>query len=224
MSSSGYRRPTLSFFEYSQPEPVPEKKQASRMAQLRTSVYDTAQRTVQFHLREVGFYKTTCPWKSELWLFGNTSDHVSVAIKVLKFQPYIYVERPKYAPDFFASKLKAALPAVFTRLEYVDLVPLVGFFNNIPRPLCKIYYSDPCQLTQLLSHFQNTDFQTEQDRSKLEVYHENWAPEALFLHTSGLKLQQWTRVHLKRVVKTQQTVCQLEAEHYWNHWAISILS
>ena len=182
------------------------------MLNLRTKVF-TKPRVLVFHLREVVCCSVLNKWTKEIWLFGNTRDRHSVAVKIVDFLPYFYVDKIDMNPTELKSMLNSELRGCVLDIQPAALVPVIGFYDNKPRDLYKITYKNATNLNQIRNFLNNHMFKVVDVPMKIRLYHDDWTIENLFLHSSRLKLQEWTEVigsyhYGTDVVST----CQLELE------------
>lgn len=178
-----------------------------------------------FHLREVKFASYDNKFKKSLWLFGNTPQRNSVAVEVTGFRPWFYVEyKEELLPtdekiESFRSvlnedlKFKESFPDVVESLELVtDLVPVLGFHDNVPRKVLKLTYDNPSSLWKLKKHFETSAVQCGTKTIKLETYHTQISCENLWLFSKGLTLQSWVAVKNGIRPPSKHTTAQVELQ------------
>ena len=155
-----------------------------------------------FNLREISSCIVNNPWKPQLWLFGNTLERQSVAVRVIGFIPYFYLQKP-YTIDKeeFAECVNDSLkpfpsfrgsPAI-VKIEIDELTPAVGYCESKRKELFKIYYNLP-DLKKIMHYLKNTAFSIGNGDDILKVYHADWSITDLFLHETHIKMQSWVKV------------------------------
>lgn len=178
-------------------------------------------RSFGFHLREVCSVALG-KYDESLWLFGNTSDNVSVAININDFRPYFFLDCPDDLGDVdtWVSLVNDDLrpweggPDIVTRCDRVRKVPMIGFVNNEALSYLKLQYTNQSSLWKLRKYFERDVHVGKQPRI-LQMYHDDWGVESMFLHESGLKMQQWVSCCRSVDVKIRQTSCGLERQSGW---------
>jgi DNA polymerase elongation subunit (family B) len=171
---------------------------------------------ITFHLREICSVVLK-KYDYSVWLFGNTKDKESVAIRVDGFRPYFYIDCPDDLGDvdFWLSMINDDLriwddgPDMITRADRVDRVAMVGYVDNESSKYLKIEYLNCSYLWRLKKLFSNNVHVGDRPRI-LRMYHEDWGVESLFLHETQLRLQQWVTVSDASMVTVRLTSCQIE--------------
>ena len=183
--------------------------------------------SVRFHLREVCSLSLK-PYSESLWLFGNTEDKYSVAIEVMNFKPYFFLEYPEGLGDVQAwadlmnEDLKPwpSAPDIITRVDIVNKVPVIGFCNNQSRKLLRVEYQNQSSIWNLRKYFDGPIFVGDGHPFRtLERYHDDWGVESLFLHESGLKMQEWVEVSTQcaPTSRSTRTFCHIERQVHWKN-------
>lgn len=171
-----------------------------------------------FHMREVCSVALK-PFSETLWLFGNTVNRESVAVRVDGFRPFFFVDYdPNQLTDideWVAMMNNDMRPFescrdIITRADVTERVPVVGFTNNMPRKLLRIEYDNEANIWRLRKHF-GKPVQYGNKLKQLELYHDDWSVESHFLHATGLRMQSWVRLTRRPVAaSTKQTSCMIE--------------
>jgi DNA polymerase elongation subunit (family B) len=187
---------------------------------------------IHFHLREVCSVSLT-KYDETLWLFGNTVDKSSVAIRVDGFRPYFFLE----CPDDLGS-LEAwccimnqdlapweNAPDVITRVDIVERVPVIGYCDSKKQKLLKVEYLNQSYIQRLIKHFSKPVHVGLKPRI-LKRYHDDWGVVSLFLHESGLKMQEWVKVTAYPIDNIKITSCNIERKSDFGnfHWTESLSS
>lgn len=177
---------------------------------------------LKLHLREIQCCQVDNPWLNEFWLFGNTEDKQSVAVKILDFHPYFFVERANKDANELMDDINEELcpyPRYYddannvnfvTNVEQCEKVPSVGFTNSTPTQLWKITYSNARHLYKLKKYFSENTFSKDGKHQKLKLYHEDWNIEDLFLHEMDLKMQTWISIDKFKFPSVKHTTCGIE--------------
>lgn len=193
--------------------------------------------TVVFHLREVVSSLTDEDAMEEtLWLFGNRADRVSVAIRVDGFRPYLFLgyddDVAENLESWISSVNEGCLDGhgekrmskyclrhgldegsevpIITGVTVVDRTPVVGFSKSRTRRYFRVEYRNHYDIWVLRSVLKSGIVVPGKDvPTVLSLYHDDWGVESMFLHTAGLKLQEW--VSASGLVKTTRlTTCGTE--------------
>ena len=147
-----------------------------------------------------------------MWLFGNTQHHNSIALRVLDFKFYFFVEKPDH-PDSFTLSLEEAVGAnVLQEISECARLPVIGYSYKGKWGLLKVVLTEYGHLKKVLQFLEQEMFTVDRKPKILGMYHHDWDPEALFLHETGLKLQGWVAfTKSSRVFPHDKlTTCQLE--------------
>ncbi len=162
-------------------------------------------------LREVVCCNVSNMWSKELWLFGNTKQRHSVAIKVDNFIPYFYMDKVDLSVQEVKSLMNSELNGCIVDVRKSHLIPVVGFCNNQPRDLFKIYYKNPVYLKKIRSFLQKHSFDVDGKSIIIKLYHDDWTITNLFLHERKVKLQEWIEVvGVHKYRNNLLTSCQME--------------
>ena len=177
-----------------------------------------------FHLREVSTARIDTTYEDELWLFGNTQERHSVAVRVLGFIPYFLIDRPNQDPEEWRTELNDDLrgdhkfrPDVILKVVEEDRLRAVpGDVENTKIPLLKVYYKNYAELRKIREHIQNTPY----GGKHLKLYHDDWSLESLFLLETNTKMQSWITIDkstaprqheiARNVTGRLHTTCQIE--------------
>lgn len=190
-------------------------QQPSALARPEKVQYQNSKPFVTFHLREV----CSVPlerYDESLWVFGNTANKNSVAIRVEGFKPYFFLECPVDLGDVdtWVGLMNEDMrpwergPDIITRADIVQKVPMIGFTDNAMRKYLKIEYANQSYIWRLRKHFAASVHVGKTPR-RLQMFHDDWSIESLFLHESNLKIQSWVTVECKDVQK-KRTSCAIE--------------
>lgn len=150
---------------------------------------------LDFHLREVAYCSVEHMWNKQLWLFGNTAEYTSVAIRILGFVPHCVIDYPTSAGGHIAwlQKLNTFLTELHlpkATAEIDHMTPVVGFCNAMPRKVLRVYYRTDQVLRKLRGFVSRYNHRGE----KLCIYHDDWSVKSLFLFQCKLKMNSWLRV------------------------------
>lgn len=188
---------------------------------MRPSVHANPDGRIVFHLREICSVALE-RYDESLWLFGNTPEKTSVAIRVTGFQPYLLIDSPFDIGDLdtWVADLNDDIrawpkgPDIVTRADVVERVSVVGFTANTPRNYIKLTYKNQSYVWRVRNHFKQ-DVDVGGTPRRLNVYHDDWSVESLFLHESRLKMQHWVSVRAEPV-NTRVTGANVERQAAWD--------
>ena len=157
-----------------------------------------------FNLQSVECVNATSKYEKDLWLFGNTRDNNSVALKVTDFKPWLYILPHKEADpvEFMEEYNNETYGNVIVAISNVQKKIAPGFNYNKTTNMWKVTYKNLSNLRKLKEHIKENDM-------CLKVFNDDFGGRTMFLSETGLKMQRWIKVsHIFR--STKLTCCQIE--------------
>ena len=178
---------------------------------------------ITFHLREVKSVRINeFKFEQVLWLFGNTENKNSVAIKVNNYKPYFYIGCENVS-DVKLDTLKKFINDdnrlwdgsfdIVTDLEIVKKLPLVGYNENKQNKYIKLTYRNQSHLWRLRKYFAKAVVIgcRDKDHLKFQLYHDDWGVESMFIHDTKIKMQTWIKAFTSTSdFSKKMTTCNIE--------------
>lgn len=152
---------------------------------------------IDFHLREIAVVPekhirtNKSSYVKSLWLFGNTKEKHSVAIRVKDFYPYLFVRDPgsidlQEMQDDLNDMLRPWEngPDIVRNMTRCHKTNVIGFSDDEKHTFIRIEYSNDANTRSLVKALSKDHV----------VYHHDWGVENLFLNETGISMQSWISV------------------------------